>query len=183
MSKHKHLFKTSKQDSKWRRSIRYLYIRFIRLQGDPIAIARGVAIGVFVGITPTIPLSTISAIVLAMALRGSKIAALLCTFAVSNPVTFIPQYYFSWKIGNFLTPSDLLWERISLEVDFIMQGASFSECLTAIGRLGYETIIGMVLGGCVLAAPFTVVSYFAALRFFKTLDEKRQERRMRKAQP
>ncbi len=183
MSTPKYPFKTNRQDSPWRRRLRYLYLRFVRLQGDPQAIARGIAIGVFVGITPTIPFHLLTAITMSMVLRGNKIAAALSTFVVSNPLTFIPQYYFSWKIGHLLTPSDISWSRISQELDYLMSGISFSESITSIGRLGFETIIGMVVGGCVLAAPFALLSFFAALRFFKTIDQKRQERRHKKTIP
>ena len=33
------------------RAARYYYLRFIRLQGDPHTLARGVAIGLFIGVT------------------------------------------------------------------------------------------------------------------------------------
>jgi len=34
------------------RTARYYYLKFIRLKGDPAMLARGVAVGVFIGITP-----------------------------------------------------------------------------------------------------------------------------------
>ena len=40
---------------------KYYYLKFIRLKGDPRSLALGTAIGVFVGLTPTIPLHTIAA--------------------------------------------------------------------------------------------------------------------------
>ena len=87
-----------------RRTARYYYLRFIRLKGDPSVLARGVAVGTFIGITPTIPFHTVMALGLSFILRGSKVAALLATFLVSNPLTFFPQYYLSWQIGNWLLP-------------------------------------------------------------------------------
>ena len=41
-----------------KRRFRIFYERFISLKGDPSQIAAGLAIGVFVGVTPTIPLHT-----------------------------------------------------------------------------------------------------------------------------
>ena len=75
------------------RASKYYYLRFIRLRGKPSVLARGVAVGIFIGITPTIPFHTILALIFAYVLRGSKIAALLATFLVSNPLTFFLQYY------------------------------------------------------------------------------------------
>ncbi|MDP3478975.1 MAG: DUF2062 domain-containing protein, partial [Desulfoprunum sp.] len=37
---------------------KYYYLRFLRLKGDPYSLAFGTAIGVFVGLTPTMPLHT-----------------------------------------------------------------------------------------------------------------------------
>jgi uncharacterized protein (DUF2062 family) len=79
------------------RTAKYYYLRFLRLRGKPGELARGVAIGIFVGITPTIPFHTILALILAMILRGSKIAALLATVLVSNPLTFVSQKYYLGK--------------------------------------------------------------------------------------
>ena len=78
-----------------RRASRYYYLKFIRLRGNPGVLARGVAVGTFVGITPTIPFHTVLALFLAFILRGSKIAALLTSVLISNPLTFLLQYYLS----------------------------------------------------------------------------------------
>ncbi|MBW2465955.1 MAG: DUF2062 domain-containing protein, partial [Deltaproteobacteria bacterium] len=93
-----------------RRAARYYYLRFIRLRGEPSVLARGIAVGTFIGITPTIPFHTILALLFSFILRGSKVAALLASVLVSNPLTFFPQYYFSWKIGNWFTPGNHSWE-------------------------------------------------------------------------
>ena len=66
------------------RTIRYYYLKFIRLKGDPSSLARGVAVGTFIGITPTIPFHTVMTLALAFLLRGSKVAALLATVIVSR---------------------------------------------------------------------------------------------------
>jgi len=161
-----------------RRRLRYLYLRFIRLQGDPATIARGVAVGLFVGVTPTIPLHTILTLSLALVCRGSKIAAMLASWLISNPLTFIPQYYFSWKIGNWLTAADLSWERVQSEIEFISSGAGFRESINALGHLGHDTLVSLVLGGCLLATPFALLGYFASLRFFSALQRKRRQKQV-----
>ncbi|MCD6389300.1 MAG: DUF2062 domain-containing protein [Desulfobulbaceae bacterium] len=164
-----------------KRALRYYYIKFIRLKGDPDVLARGVAIGIFIGITPTIPLHTGLDIFFALAFRASKIAALLASMMVSNPLTFFLQYYFSWCIGNWLTPRDLSWARISQVMDVLTSEATFRETLQAIMDLGVETITVMVLGGCLLALPLSVTGYFASLRFFTVLQKKRVKRRLKRA--
>lgn len=77
-----------------RRKIRYCYWRLRRLKGDPGKIAWGMALGVFIGVTPTIPFHMISALALASILRVSRTAAVMGCW-VSNPITIPALYYFS----------------------------------------------------------------------------------------
>lgn len=165
-----------KQTFQPQRTARYYYLRFIRLKGDPNDLARGVAIGMFIGITPTIPLHTILAIAIAFILRASKIAALLATVMVSNPLTFFLQYYLSWRIGHWLIRSDLTWETINTTLQAITAGAGFLDSLHIVMQLGFKAIVTLIVGGSILAAPFALAGYLLSLRFFKAIQEKRQAR-------
>ncbi len=155
------------------RIIRYNYLRVIRLKDDPRAIARGVAIGTFFGTTPTIPFHTISLLVFTPLLRGNIIAAFVMSFVMCNPLTYFPQYYFSWLIGTKLTPYDLSWDRISSVMDIIFSHAGFRQSLQAISQLGMDAVTLMLVGGVVLAFPIAIISYFVTLRFFIVLQKKR----------
>lgn len=159
------------------RTIRYYYLRFIRLQGSPDVLARGVAVGTFIGITPTIPFHTILALTVSLPLRASKIAALLATIVVSNPLTFFFQYYFSWRIGSWLTGPGLTWEQIRVTIENLTSHAGFLESIHLLGQLGFKTITSLVIGGCLLALPFTVAGYFTAFWFFDTVQKKRLARK------
>jgi uncharacterized protein (DUF2062 family) len=156
-----------------RRTIRYYYLRTIRLQGDPHVLARGVAVGIFVGITPTIPLHTILAIILAFILRSSKIAALLFTVIVSNPFTIFFQYYFSWRLGTWLTFKDLSWEEIQAVLDLISAHTSFREIVITLSGLGQDALLVLLVGGTCLALPFALLGYLLAYYFFSRLQKKK----------
>lgn len=152
--------------NKLQRRLRYFKIRFLRLQGDPKSIARGVALGTFIGITPTLPLHTIATLIIAPLIRANLIGAFLAGFAVCNPLTYFPQYYLSWLIGNALTPYDLTWERIKAVMDIVLSGSGYQVTFDALSQLGIDTVIVMCLGGAILATPFTVAAYIATFRFF-----------------
>lgn len=153
------------------RALKYLYLRFIRLKGDPSTLAKGVGIGVFIGQTPTIPFQTAITLSLAVIFRAAKIPALLAS-TLTTPFT----YYASWKIGNWLTPWDLSWERIS-EVKMVVDSdAGLVEIVAAFGKLGQETIFSMLLGGVVWATPFALISYFISYKFFVAVRDKRRKK-------
>jgi len=158
------------------RLFKLYYLRFIRLKGDPRTIARGAAIGTFFGTTPTIPFHTVSLLVCAPLLRGNMVAAFIMSVLMCNPLTYVPQYYFAWLIGNKLTPYDLSWARISSVLDILRAHAGFEKSLHAISQLGFDAVIVMLVGGVVLAIPFAIVAYFGTLRFFLALQKKSAKR-------
>jgi uncharacterized protein (DUF2062 family) len=160
--------------NKFQRRIRYYKLRFLRLKGDPKSIARGVALGTFIGITPTMPLHTIATLLVAPLIRANLIGAFIAGWAACNPLTYFLQYYLSWLIGNALTPYNLSWQRIKTVMDVLLShGASLQIKLHAISQLGADAVIVMVLGGAVLATPFTIAAYFMTFRFFTKLRQKR----------
>lgn len=161
---------------KAKRAARYYYLRFLRLQGDPHSLAIGVAIGVFIGITPTIPLHALLIFALCWPLSGNILAALIAATVVSNPLTWLPQYYLSWRIGNWLLPDHLSWAGIKTLLDQISSGADFQQSLALIARLGTDAALVMLLGGVLLAIPFTCLGYFFTLKFFRAIRQKRMKK-------
>ena len=156
---------------------KYYFLRFKRLRGDPKILAGGVAIGVLVGLTPTIPLHTLMVIAFTLITRTSTIAGIISSVVVCNPLTYFPIYYFSARLGNFITPYEVNLK--SLETVFVQltNSGSMLDSLTLIGTLGYETIIVMVTGGLILALPFTFASFYLALYFFRNYTGSFKRRR------
>lgn len=159
--------------NKLQRRLRYYKLRFLRLKGDPGSIARGVALGTFIGITPTLPLHTIVTLILAPLLRANIIGAFMAGFLVCNPLTYFPQYYLSWCIGSALTPYDLSWERIKAVLDIVLSGTGYQVTFNALSQLGLDAVIVMCLGGAILATPFTIVAYLITFRFFTQRQKNR----------
>jgi uncharacterized protein (DUF2062 family) len=54
----------------WKQRVKAFYLRLRSLQGDPHYVAVGMAVGVFVAFTPTVPFHTLLTIALAFVLRG-----------------------------------------------------------------------------------------------------------------
>ena len=163
---------------KLQRTARFYFLMLKRQRGNPIFLARGVALGVFIGITPTIPLHTISIIALSFPLKASKISGLLAAVIVSNPLTVFPAYYFSWLVGDWLLPGILTWDKIDSIMLSISSGAGFMVTISQMGSLGLNALTVLMLGGCILALPFTIASYFFSLNFFQVIDEKRKRRQL-----
>ena len=90
----------------WSRAYLYVKHRVKRLPGTPEEIARGIAVGVFVSISPFYGLHFVLAAFLAIFLRANILAALLGTF-FGNPLTYIPIGVATLSVGNAMLGSQM----------------------------------------------------------------------------
>lgn len=151
---------------------RYYLLRIKRLKGDPVYLARGFAFGVFMGVLPLVPIQTILIIPLSITLRVSTIAAVIAGTLISNPLTFMPQYYITWKLGNAVLPGRISWEHLE-EVLLAISNEGLLDGITTFSHLGIKTITVLLTGGALIGIPVGIISYFFALKFFRTLRARR----------
>lgn len=161
-----------------KRICRYYLLKISRLKGDPQSLAKGTAIGIFLGITPIIPFHTALNIVVTVVTRTSTIASMLASVLVCNPLTYVPQYYFAVVIGNAITPYNFSWDRMRSVLDLLLAKPGIQESLGALANLGVEALVVLVSGGSLLALPFAIISYFISLRFFHHMKNKRHRARI-----
>ena len=155
------------------RFIKYYFVRFKRLQGSPHALAGGTAIGVFVGLTPTIPFHTVLIVFFSLLSRTSALAGIIVSWIVCNPFTYLPIYYLSAVVGNHLTPYELNLKNVQASLQQAMAGAGIEHSLAILIQSGYEAVVVMGVGGICIALPVAAVSYYLALIFFVQIKRKR----------
>ena len=112
-----------------KRDINYKKIlSFFRHQnGSPFFNAKGLAIGVFSGCFPFFGLQTLMGVFFAKLARGNIFLAAIGTW-ISNPLTYVPLYYFNYKVGSiFLNnfPNEILDKNLVVD-DLWKQGSIFS---------------------------------------------------------
>lgn len=158
------------------RLLKYYTLRLKRLRGDPRALARGAAIGVFVGLTPTIPLQIVVILFLALVTRSSGIAGIISSCIINNPVTFLPIYYLAAVIGNQVTPYNVDPEQLLPLLNLLVSENTIFESFSIVGEIGLRTCIVMGAGGFCLALPPAILSYSLILPVFKKIADKRKNR-------
>lgn len=146
----------------WQRRIRYFYLRLIRLDSTPEAIARGLAAGVFAGLFPLFGLQTLIGIAIALPLRGNKLMAAAGTW-VSNPFTYLPIFVLNFQVGCWL---------LGTEQQFL--GMTSLESWSALVELGSEFIVTLFLGCFVVGAIGAFCSYFLGLWLVRHSRKQRQ---------
>ena len=139
----------------WRERLKALYRKIKALQGDPHYVALGMAIGVFVGVTPTVPLHTIIALALALVFRASKPAAVIGVW-FGNPLTIPAFYYASYKLGMMLLGHNAPLSGLQPTIHEML-------------KMGLDVTISMILGGALLGIIPAVLAYFITFRLSRRI--------------
>lgn len=140
-------------------NVREFTERVKKLHGDPHYVAMGMAIGVFISITPTIPFHTIIAVALAFIFRGSKAAAALGVW-FCNPLTAPLFYWGSYKAGMLF-----LGNQGPLNVKF--------ESILELIKLGADVTMAMIMGGVILGILPGIAAYFLTRKIFLTIRSRK----------
>jgi uncharacterized protein (DUF2062 family) len=133
-----------------RRVLRYHWLKFLRLQEDPRKLAWGMALGVFIGITPTIPFHTVAVLSLAGLLRVSPVTGFI-GIQIGNPLTIPVIYLASYKVGQFL-----LYRGQPL---VFPKSDSFKAWICVLWQGG----VALQVGGVIIAIPPAIAAYFLTM--------------------
>ena len=74
-------------------------------EGSPSKKALGLGVGIFSGCFPFFGLQTLMGLLLAKILKGNSILAAVGTW-ISNPFTYVPLYYFNYRLGSLILNKD-----------------------------------------------------------------------------
>ncbi|WP_456432205.1 DUF2062 domain-containing protein [Thermosulfuriphilus sp.] len=140
------------------RFFRYHYLRLLRLRAERETLCRGVALGIFIGLTPTIPFHTALILLFSPIIRANIIAALAAALWVSNPLTIPIQYGLAWWLGRLFLPIEVSSEEIGGWVKTIKE-EGFLKAAWGFFHLGGKTLLILQTGGLILASLPALVAY------------------------
>lgn len=158
------------------RVTKYYFLRLQRLQGSPYALAGGAAIGVFIGLTPTIPFHTVLIIFFSLLTRTSALAGIITSWIVCNPLTYLPIYYLSAVVGNHLTPYELNLQTVRSALEQAMAGDGIQSSAAILLKSGYQVLVVMGVGGLCIALPLAIASYYLTYVFFLQIKKRRSKK-------
>lgn len=143
-------------------------IKLVRLRVEPDEIARGMALGLFIGMTPTFGVQMILALIFAFIFRQNRIAALIGVWN-TNPVTAPFIYGTEYEVGRVLL--GMPYPDANIEFTF-----------EAMKQLGWQLASPLCLGSLVLGIPVTIVGYALTLHLIPFLRKWRIPRWPRRRQ-
>ena len=128
----------------WTRSSPYVVYRLRRLSDTPHSVALGFAAGVFSALSPYLGTHMVMAALIAWAIGGSVVAALLGTF-VGNPLTYPLFWYSTYQVGNLMLGEP--GERQNID----LSGGIFQSSLDQLWPILKPMTLGCVPVGLALA--------------------------------
>ena len=129
-------------------------------QGSPSQRALGFGVGIFSGCFPFFGLQTLMGVFLARIFKGNSILAAVGTW-ISNPFTYIPLYYFNYRVGSLLINKD----KDIVDLSHITTNELWSQGWD----LSYRLIIGSISVGLVTGIIGGLCLYVPLKKFSNTI--------------
>jgi hypothetical protein len=152
-----------------------------RLRGSSKAVAGGLALGVFIAITPTIGLQVVLAALLATIFNLNRPAAII-TVWITNPFTIPVIFTFNYWVGTMFFSGPPVSDVAKRLFDFVKQMASFDlwqmiDQFTAFMQLGQEVLIPLATGSIMVSSCMAAVIYVVSKRILDAYFARRERKR------
>ena len=137
----------------------------MRVRDTPEALARGLAVGFFFGVSLFWGLQMPLAVLAGHLVRGNKVVAVAMT-TVSNPLTSLPLYSFCYVVGHWVVGGESSLSDFSAVRDV--------EGLLA---LGPHFLVTLLVGATLVGLVGGVAVYFSGNRLFEALRRRYRRRK------
>jgi uncharacterized protein (DUF2062 family) len=144
------MVQTQKRYKYIKRSLKRFYERFLRIRGRPRDVALGLALGIFIGMTPSIGIQMALAVFMAALFKWNKLSAATGVW-ITNPLTAPFIYSINYVIGARLLE---IKRGYSLTPEVSIAGTS------PMLHNAPEIFWALLLGGVILGLPLAVAGYY-----------------------
>ena len=137
-------------------SPRSLLRTILKLDDSPHHVALGIAIGMFIGLTPTVGVQMICVITLAFLTRRlfvfNRLAALLTVY-VTNPVTTLPIYWFNYEVGRLFVDGHMTYDSFVAVFEYNSLTTWWDAVCGLFVKIGAPLIVGSLVVATVVSIP------------------------------
>ncbi|MFO8070254.1 MAG: DUF2062 domain-containing protein [Polyangia bacterium] len=156
----------------------------LREKDPPHRIALGAALGALVGMMPIMGIQMITVAALALPLRANLKASLIGVW-ISNPVTFLPMYYGSYRFGLLIVDGKKRNQEMFARILETAADWDWGDALNSLFRLfdlGTDVLVPLWLGSIILGTALAVPTYALTYRAVVKYRERVAKRKARKKQ-
>lgn len=163
----KHQPTTQSWFQKQRRRFFEAYKRFLAIEGDPHNIALGFALGLFIGMTPTMGFQMAIAVFFAIPLKWNKLSAAAGVW-ITNPVTAPFIYWINYVVGK---------KTFNIQIVHKCFGDPSARSLLDLVKETPDILLAMTLGGIVLGLPLAVLGYYLSYALVSRYQKRKRRHR------
>lgn len=132
--------------------------KIMMLDDTPNSIALGTAIGMWIGMTPTVGVQMILVVIFGFLTRPlfrfNNFAAILMVY-VTNPFTVVPIYYFNYWIGTWFVEGSVTYAEFAR----ILEYKGFTEWWNTVVTLFVHIGWPLIIGSLIVATTCSVATY------------------------
>ncbi len=136
--------------------------RIVRINDTPQAIALGAAVGIFIGMTPTVGIQMVLMVIVGTVIRANRLAGVAMVY-VSNPFTILPIYWLDYWVGSLLLRFEsITYDQFEDTCNLFMEELHTAGLLTATSffvQSHSDIAWSLIAGGVVLGIVFAIPVY------------------------
>ena len=163
-----------------RSSFSKFVLKIVQQEGSPDCIARGAALGLFVGWMFPVGLQTLPVLFLAFVFRANKVLAWMFT-CVTNPATIFFVYPVQCYVGSLVLFNPLKISVLKNNFRGLIKAETMEDAWQNFTSLGSCVLVPFFVGGLVFTLITAPLGYWFCYRlasFFRARRELRRKKRM-----
>ncbi|MGB6066940.1 MAG: DUF2062 domain-containing protein [Desulfomonilaceae bacterium] len=147
---------------------KYFIEPFRGAKNPPWFDARGVAVGLFIGLGLPIGTQTVVLGLLRLLFRFNTIIAFACT-CINNPLSIIPMYYGYYCLGSFMLEEHAVVSAGHFRniMGPVLHADHFWQSLEAFVYLGWDILIRWFLAALIVASTCALIGYVVSFRVWE----------------
>jgi uncharacterized protein (DUF2062 family) len=157
----------------FKRELIKLYAKIVREKASPEYIARGWAIGMFYGCLIPFGFQLLCSIPTAFLLKGSKIGATVGTL-ITNHFSVFVIYPAQCYVGNKIMGGNLTFAATKQVMKDLLEKQNYEALLA----LGWDLVIAFFIGGALLTAIMTPVTYIFVKRLVAAFQARKNQKQI-----
>jgi uncharacterized protein len=152
-----------------------VFRKILQIDDTPESIAKGVALGIFIAMTPTVGLQMILVVIVHSFAKANRMAGIVMCY-LSNPATMLPIYWADYQVGRLLLgqpaiPRETFNKIFALEgPNLLMQLKSFVENLM---EFSWDVAGPLFLGGMIMGFFCGMPAYPVTLKIIRRHRERK----------
>jgi uncharacterized protein len=156
---------------------KYFIEPFISSRNPPWFDARGVAVGLFVGLGIPVGTQMMMLGLLRLLFKFNTIVAFACTW-VNNPITLIPMYYGYYCLGSLMLGRHGIMsaEDFQALMSPILHAEYFWNSAQAFAYLGWDIVVRWFVAALTVSATCGLLGYVTGYRIWMSRCRKKAER-------